>query len=119
MCHNLMALIGKALKDEEVQLEPGRYEFDEVVTLHVCGSVKKEADTTCSPTVSIPLIATLALFWEKSGITWCRRRRDPRYQRGCDPHDGVPGCEARTCSPLGAVGFENCGVERDAACCRA
>jgi len=69
MCDNLMALIGKALKDEEVQLEPGRYEFDEVVTLHVSGSVKKENDTLCSPTVSIPLIATLALFWEKSGIT--------------------------------------------------
>ncbi|MHB0960077.1 MAG: hypothetical protein ACYC0X_31110 [Pirellulaceae bacterium] len=66
---NLMALIGKALKDEELFLEPGRYEFDELVTLHVCGSVRKENDTLCSPTVSIPLIPTLALFWEKSGIT--------------------------------------------------
>ena len=66
---NLMALIGKALKDEELFLEPGRYEFDELVTLHVCGTVRKENDTLCSPTVSIPLIPTLALFWEKSGIT--------------------------------------------------
>ena len=69
MCDNLKALIGKALKDEELYLEPGRYDFDEVVTLHVSGSVRKEADTQSSPTVSIPLIATLALFWEKSGIT--------------------------------------------------
>ncbi|MHB8971246.1 MAG: hypothetical protein ACYC4N_12435 [Pirellulaceae bacterium] len=66
---NLMALIGKALKDDELFLKPGRYEYDEVVTLHVSGSVRKENDTLCSPTVSIPLIATLALFWEKSGIT--------------------------------------------------
>ena len=76
MCDNLMALIGKALKDEEVQLEPGRYEFDEVVTLHVCRHRPKENDTLCSPTVSIPLIATLALFWEKSGITQRSRLAD-------------------------------------------
>jgi hypothetical protein len=68
MTDNLLALIGKALKDEEVQLDPGRYEYDEVVMVHVTGAVRKEADTTCSPTCSIPLIATLALFWEKSGI---------------------------------------------------
>ena len=52
---NGWAAIGKALKDEELQLEPGRYEFDEVVTLHVSGSVRKETDTLCSPAVSIRL----------------------------------------------------------------
>ncbi|MHB0959297.1 MAG: hypothetical protein ACYC0X_23500 [Pirellulaceae bacterium] len=74
---NLMALIGKALKDEELFLEPGRYEFDELVTLHVCGTVRKENDTLCSPTVSIPLIPTLALFWEKPGIKPRQSSRNP------------------------------------------
>lgn len=65
---NLLALVGKALKDEELLLEPGRHEYDEVVTLHVSGTIRKENDSLCSPTVSIPLIPTLALFWEKAGI---------------------------------------------------
>jgi hypothetical protein len=69
MCDNIKALIAKAWKDEEVNLEPGqRYEFDEVLMVHVTGTVTKQGDTSCSPTVSIPLIPTLALFWEKSGI---------------------------------------------------
>ena len=69
MDSNIRALIGKALKDEELSLEPGRFEFDEWVMLHISGQVRKDNDTLCSPTVSIPLIPTLALFWEKSGIT--------------------------------------------------
>ena len=69
MDSNLKALIAKAFKDEELALEPGRHEFDTVVVLHLSGTVRKENDTFCSPTVSIPLIPTLALFWEKSGIT--------------------------------------------------
>ena len=69
MCGNVKALIAKAWKDEEIELEPGHHEIDEVLMVHVCGTVTKQGDTMASPTVSIPLIPTLALFWEKSGIT--------------------------------------------------
>ena len=65
---NLKALIAKAWKDEDLDLELGRHDFDEVVMIHVSGSVRKDNETFCSPTVSIPLISTLALFWEKAGI---------------------------------------------------
>lgn len=66
---NLKALIAKTWKDEEADLEPGRHEIDEVLMVHVSGTVTKQGDTMAAPTVSIPLIPTLALFWEKSGIT--------------------------------------------------
>jgi hypothetical protein len=65
---NLKALLGKVWKDEPLDLEVGRHYVDEVLTVRVSGTVRKESDTFCSPTVSIPLIPTLALFWEKSGI---------------------------------------------------
>ena len=66
---NLKSLIAKTWKDEEIDLEPGRHEIDEVLMVHVSGTVTKQGDTMAAPTVSIPLIPTLALFWEKSGIT--------------------------------------------------
>lgn len=70
MCDNsLKGLISRVWKDNEVELAPGTHEFDEVLTVRVSGSVRRERDTVCSPTVSIPLILTLALFWEKCGIT--------------------------------------------------
>jgi DNA primase large subunit len=49
-------------------LTTGRHHFDEVVTIRVTGTVEKQADQLVAPTTSIPLVATLALFWEKSGI---------------------------------------------------
>lgn len=69
MCENVKALIAKAWKDEDLDLEPGRYEFDEVLTVRVSGSVEKQADQLVAPTTSIPLVPTLALFWEKCGVT--------------------------------------------------
>jgi len=65
---NLKALLAKVWKDEAVDLEPGRHYFDEVVTVRVSGTVEKQSDQMVAPTVSIPLILTLALFWEKAGI---------------------------------------------------
>jgi hypothetical protein len=65
----LMGLLIKAWKDEPVDLEPGRYYCDEVLTVRVSGTVEKKDDEYIAPTVSIPLIPTLALFWEKCGIT--------------------------------------------------
>ena len=69
MCENVKALIAKAWKDEDLDLEPGRYELDEVLTVRVSGSVEKQADQLVAPTTSIPLVPTLALFWEKCGVT--------------------------------------------------
>jgi hypothetical protein len=69
MNDNLKGLIAKAWKDETLDLEPGRYYCDEVLTVRVTGTVEKKDDEFAAPTVSIPLIATIALFWEKCGIT--------------------------------------------------
>jgi hypothetical protein len=66
---NLKALVAKAWKDEELDLSPGRHYFDEVLTVRVTGTVEKQADQLVAPTTSVPLILTLALFWEKAGIT--------------------------------------------------
>jgi len=65
---NIKALIAKAWKDEDLDLDPGRHYFDEVLTVRVSGTVEKQADQLVAPTTSIPLIPTLALFWEKAGI---------------------------------------------------
>ena len=62
-------LLAKCWKDEPIDLEPGRHFCDEVLTVRVTGTVEKREDEFVAPTVSIPLIATLALFWEKCGIT--------------------------------------------------
>jgi hypothetical protein len=66
---NIKALIAKAWKDEELDLDLGRHYFDEVLTVRVSGTVEKQADQLVAPTTSVPLIPTLALFWEKAGIT--------------------------------------------------
>jgi hypothetical protein len=64
----IKGLLAKAWKNEETDLLPGRHDFDEVVVVHVRGSVEKFDDQLVAPTVSIPLVTTLALFWEKAGI---------------------------------------------------
>lgn len=69
MIETIKGLIAKALKNASLDLEPGRHFFDETVTVRVRGSVEKHVDQSVAPTVSIPLILTLALFWEKAGIS--------------------------------------------------
>ena len=68
MDSTIKALVAKSWKDEDLDLEPGRHYFDETVTVRVIGSVEKQGDQLVAPTASIPLVATLALFWEKAGI---------------------------------------------------
>jgi len=70
MDKDLKALIAKCWKNETLDLEPGRHDFDEVITIRVSGTVVKQNNTLALPTTSLPLIAIIALFWEKSGI--CR-----------------------------------------------
>lgn len=68
MHNTIKGLLAKVFKDEEVELSVGRHHFDEVLLVHVQGSVEKHDDQLAAPTVSIPLVTTLALFWEKCGI---------------------------------------------------
>lgn len=51
---------------------------------------------------------------------WCRRRSDPRYQRGSDPQGGYLEVEARTGSRLGAGHLKTAELGlKGAGCCRA
>jgi hypothetical protein len=64
----IKALLAKTWKNESADLAPGKHYFDEEFTVRVNGTVTKKPDDFAAPTVSIPLIAVLALFWEKAGI---------------------------------------------------
>ncbi|KAA5538586.1 hypothetical protein FYK55_27245 [Roseiconus nitratireducens] len=61
-------LLSKVWGKESADFTVGRHEIDEVIVVRVRGSVEKHADQFVSPTVSIPLVSTLALFWEKAGL---------------------------------------------------
>jgi hypothetical protein len=69
MFSEIKALLAKKWKNESVELEPGRHFFDEVLTVRVRGSVEKKDDQNVAPTTSLPTILTLALFWQKCGVT--------------------------------------------------
>lgn len=64
----IRSLIAKKWKDETTDLTVGRHRIDEQIVLRITGTVEKFADQMVAPTVSIPLVPTLALFWEKCGI---------------------------------------------------
>ena len=67
--NNLKGLLAKCWKNETLELEPGHHEFDEEITIRVTGSVQKMDDQYVAPTTSLPTILTLALFWQKCGVT--------------------------------------------------
>jgi hypothetical protein len=70
MCDtNVKNLIARVFKNETLDLDPGQHFFDETVTLHISGSVKKQSDQMVAPTASLPVIPVLALFWEKCGVS--------------------------------------------------
>jgi hypothetical protein len=68
MDNNVRALIVKKLKDSELDLGVGRHNVDETFVVRVVGSVEKHPDQFCQPTVSIPLISTLALVFERLSV---------------------------------------------------
>ena len=70
---NVKALLSKAWKNETLDLAPGTHCVDEVLTIHqyVSGTVEKHRDQLVAPTVSIPLISTVALVLDKCGV--CRQ----------------------------------------------
>ncbi len=71
MCESsIKNLVARVWKTESLDLECGSHYVDEIVTVHLCGTVERKPDQLVAPTASLPLITILALFWEKSGI--CR-----------------------------------------------
>ena len=68
MTETIKALLAKKWKDEEADLTPGTHYFDDELIVRVSGTVEKEEDQLVTPTVSVPLISVLALFWEKAGL---------------------------------------------------
>jgi hypothetical protein len=68
MTSTLQALIVKKFKDAEADLDIGRHWIDETVVLRVSGTVERHEDQWIAPTISIPLIRTIAFLWERLGI---------------------------------------------------
>lgn len=64
MNSNVKSLIVKKFKDADLVLNVGRSNFDETVVVRLFGSVEKHPDQFCQPTVSVPLISTLAFVFE-------------------------------------------------------
>lgn len=58
----------------------GAYQIDTVVTLAIKGSLKKGQSTLATPTVEIPLIATMALLLKKMGF---QREKAAEILREC------------------------------------
>ena len=65
----ILVALSKLLNNNAPVLAPGTYPVNGEVTLRVQGVVTKGEDSEYTPTVDIPLIPTLALVLEKSGIT--------------------------------------------------
>lgn len=63
----LLVAIQKSI--ETNPLPPGRHEVHGKITFQVDGFITKGNDSEYTPTVDIPLLTTLALVLEKSGIT--------------------------------------------------
>jgi hypothetical protein len=68
MENTLQALMVKKFKDAEMNLDVGRHWVDETVVIQVSGTVERHEDQWIAPTISIPLIPTIAFFWERLGI---------------------------------------------------
>ena len=62
------ALLVKKFKDAELDLDVGRHWVDETVVVRISGSVERHEDQWIAPTVSIPLIPTIAFFWDRLGV---------------------------------------------------
>ncbi len=64
----IMSLIAKAWKKENADLALGTHYIDEEFVVRINGTVEKLGDELAAPTVSIPLVATLAYFAERLGV---------------------------------------------------
>ena len=67
---NMLALqnaVSKASKS--LDLPPGIYPIDATYLIRLTGGITRHADTTTSPTTSLPLLPILALALQKAGCT--------------------------------------------------
>ena len=62
---SIRALSFKKFKDADLDLDVGRHFIDETVVVQISGTVERHEDQWILPTVSIPLIPTIAYFWER------------------------------------------------------
>ena len=68
MDSSIKALIVKKFKDAELNLDLGRHWVEETFVVRVSGTVERHEDQWIAPTISIPLIPTIAFFWERLGV---------------------------------------------------
>lgn len=64
----IQSLLGKIWSKNAPDLEPGLTEIHGQFIVTVSGCVEKGADTDYTPTVSVPLVQTLAFCFEKLGV---------------------------------------------------
>jgi hypothetical protein len=64
----IAAAIEKLVGKMKSAVSVGTHHVDEVVTLHIKGEVKKFPDETYTPTVSVPLKATMAVMLHLMGF---------------------------------------------------
>lgn len=67
--HALASLLTAQAKKARKDLDPGTYEVDAHVEMDVSGVVNVSEDESYTPTVSIPLKVTMALFMRYTGVT--------------------------------------------------
>ena len=68
MDSTIQAILGKIWTKNAPELQPGLTEVSGQYLLTVSGVVEKGDDSYATPTVSIPLISTLAFCFEKLGV---------------------------------------------------
>ena len=68
MDSTIKAIVGKLWKNEEFKLPVGTHLIQREFVVRIKGEVEKLDDQMISPTISIPLIPTLAFFWERCGL---------------------------------------------------
>ena len=68
MDSTIKSLVCKKWKDSEFDLDVGRHNVHETFVVTLTGSVEKHPDVFCLPTVSIPLISTLAFVFERLSV---------------------------------------------------
>lgn len=64
----IQSILGKIWSKTAPDLQPGLTEVHGEYLVRVSGCVEKGTDSDCTPTVSIPLITTLAFCFEKLGV---------------------------------------------------
>ena len=68
MDNTIQAILGKIWSKNAPDIQPGLTEVHGEYLVRVSGCVEKGPDSEATPTVSIPLISTLAFLCEKLGV---------------------------------------------------